>query len=61
LERVRSARFWKKYGAVAASIRQYPTLVSRPACFAFISNKIKHTWRSHSAIVRDLLIVRQCV
>jgi len=48
--------------AVAASRRRYPALVLRPV---FLANKIKHnlvlSWRSHSAIVRGLCIVRQSV
>jgi len=48
--------------AVAASRRWYPALVLRPV---FLANKIKHnlvlSWRSHSAIVRGLCIVRRLV
>jgi hypothetical protein len=56
LERVQSARIWKNYGAVAALRRWYLCF------FAFIEKTnahLVHSWRSHSAIVRGMCILRQ--
>jgi len=59
-QRARSVRFGEKCGPLSRHRGDGTLLVLRPI---FLANKIKHnlvlSWRSHSAIVRGLCIVRQ--